>query len=86
MPEETGAIVGDNVNDRISIDPLVCSGKPCIRGTRIMVRNTLGMMAGGHTMEKVLQAYPELTQDDVSAAMEFAIQVMDEDRFTPRAS
>jgi uncharacterized protein (DUF433 family) len=74
------------VNERISIDPLICSGKPCVRGTRIMVRNILGMLAGGYTVERVLEAYPELTREDVSAALEFASQVVDEDRFIPRAS
>lgn len=58
------------MTDRISVDPLVCSGKPCVRGTRIMVKNILGMFAGGYDIPRVLAAYPELTADDVAAALE----------------
>lgn len=68
------------MEDRITVDPEVCSGKPCIRGTRIMVRNILGMIAGGYTIEKVLEAYPELTREDVVAALEYASQVIDEEK------
>ena len=53
------------VSDRISINPEICSGKAHIRGTRIMVKNILGMFAGGYTIERIVDAYPELTQEDV---------------------
>ena len=55
--------------DRIDINPAVCSGKPVIRGTRIMVRNILGMVAGGYSIDKVIESYPELAREDVSAAL-----------------
>jgi uncharacterized protein (DUF433 family) len=58
------------VNDRIAVDPLVCSGKPVIRGTRIMVKNILGLVAGGYSVQRVVQTYPELSEADVSAALE----------------
>lgn len=45
-----------------------------------MVRNILGMVAGGYTVERVLAAYPDLTSEDVSAALEYAAQVIDEDQ------
>ena len=61
--------------DRIDINPAVCGGKPVIRGTRIMVRNILGMFAGGYSTEKVLACYPELSKEDVSAALEYAARV-----------
>lgn len=73
------------MEDRISVDPTVCSGKPCIRGTRIMVKNILGMIAGGYTMEKVLEAYPELTREDVAEALSYASQVIDEEKVVRRA-
>lgn len=73
------------MRDRISVDPQVCSGKPCIRGTRIMVKNILGMIAGGYTLEKILQAYPELTHEDVSEALEYASEVIDEEKVIRRA-
>ena len=68
------------IQDRISIDPQICSGKPCIRGTRIMVKNILGMIAGSYNMDRILQAYPELTCEDVSAALDYASQVIDEEK------
>ncbi len=73
------------MDDRISVDPQVCGGKPCIRGTRIMVRNILGMVAGGYTIDKILQAYPELTHEDVAAALHYASQVIDEEKVIRRA-
>ncbi len=68
------------MEDKIVTDRNICSGKPSIRGTRIMVTNILGMLAGGYTPERVLEAYPELTQPDVSAALEYASDVIDEER------
>jgi len=68
------------MNPWIVSDPNICGGKPTIRGTRIMVRNILGMMAGGYTVEKILSAYPELTQEMVMAALEYAAQVIDEEQ------
>jgi uncharacterized protein (DUF433 family) len=73
------------MEDRISVDPRICSGKPCIRGTRIMVKNILGMIAGGYSIERVLSAYPELTREDVAAALDYAGQVIDEEKVIPRA-
>lgn len=73
------------MEDRISVDPKVCSGKPCIRGTRIMVKNILGMIAGGYTIAKVLEAYPELTREDVAEALNYASQVIDEEKVVRRA-
>lgn len=73
------------MEDRISVDPKICSGKPCIRGTRIMVKNILGMIAGGYTIEKVLEAYPELTREDVTEALNYASQVIDEEKVIRRA-
>ena len=64
--------------DRIEVNPAICSGKPVIRGTRIMVRNILGMVAGGYTVDSILSSYPELDRDDVVAAVQYAAQVVDE--------
>jgi uncharacterized protein (DUF433 family) len=68
------------MNERIAVDPQICSGKPVIRGTRIMVKNILDMVAGGYTLERILQAYPELTREDVSAALEYAAQAVAEEQ------
>ena len=64
--------------DRIEVNPAICSGKPVIRGTRIMVRNILGMVAGGYTVDRIVSSYPELDRDDVIAAVEYAAKVVDE--------
>jgi uncharacterized protein (DUF433 family) len=66
--------------DRIEINSAVCSGKPVIRGTRIMVRNILGMVAGGYSVEKIAESYPELNREDIAAALEYAARVVDEDQ------
>lgn len=66
--------------ERIAINPAICSGKPVIRGTRIMVRNILGMVAGGYTVKRILESYPELTQSDVEAALQYAAHVVDEEQ------
>lgn len=63
--------------DHISVDPEACSGKPHIKGTRILVRNILGMLAGGYDIAKILHAYPELRQEDVVAAIAYAADVLD---------
>ncbi len=73
------------MDDRIVVDSKICSGKPTIRGTRIMVKNILGMVAGGYTMAGIIEAYPELTNNDVTAALEYASQVIDEEKVIPRA-
>jgi uncharacterized protein (DUF433 family) len=64
----------------ITVDPKICAGKPTIRGTRIMVKNILGMIAGGYTMNQVLQAYPELTHEMVDAALHYAVTIIDEEK------
>jgi len=66
--------------DRIEINPAICGGKPVIRGTRIMVRNILGMVAGGYTVQRILEAYPDLTQPDIEAALEYAARIVDEEQ------
>ncbi|MDP1768453.1 MAG: DUF433 domain-containing protein [Nitrospirota bacterium] len=71
--------------ERISIDPHTCSGKPCIRGTRIMVMNILGLIAAGYTHEQILHTYPELAREDIVAALDYVSQVIDEDKVIPRA-
>jgi uncharacterized protein (DUF433 family) len=73
------------MTERIIVDPQICSGKPCIRGTRIMVTTILGMIAGGYAVERVLAAYPELTREDVAAALDYASHVIDEEKVIPRA-
>ena len=60
---------------RISVDPNVCFGKPCIRGTRIWVSLILDMMADGMTIEEILSEYPQLAKDDILAAMAYGAEL-----------
>lgn len=62
--------------DRIVVDPEICSGKPTIRGTRIMVSNILGMFAGGYSINRILKSYPQLSRLDVISAVEYASRVV----------
>ena len=64
--------------ERISVDPEICSGKPCIRGTRIMVKNILGMISGGYDFVRITKAYPELTEEDIREALDYAAYVVDD--------
>lgn len=73
------------MKDWITVDSKVCSGKPVIRGTRIMVKNILGMVAGGYTIERIVHEYPELTQEMVQAALEYAAIVIDEEQVVVHA-
>lgn len=61
--------------DRISIDPNVCFGKPCIRGTRIWVSLILDYLAGGESEEHILKNYPQLTSEDIRACLAYAAEV-----------
>jgi len=58
-----------NLLDRISIDPLVCGGKPCIRGTRIWVSLILDLLADGMSEVDVRSEYPQLEHEDILAAI-----------------
>lgn len=58
--------------DRISIDPRIHHGKPCIKGTRVPASVIVGTIAEGHSPERVLQSWPQLTMEDVTAALWFA--------------
>jgi len=71
---------GKAMNGLIVVDPKICSGKPVIRGTRIMVKNILGMVAGGDNLDQILYSYPELTREMVQAALEYAAAVVNEEQ------
>jgi uncharacterized protein (DUF433 family) len=58
--------------ERITIDPRVMGGKPCIRGIRITVGTITGLLAAGETPESVLALYPSLERDDIYAALAYA--------------
>jgi len=57
---------------RITVDPEICHGKPCIRGLRYPVETILEYLAGGDTIEDLLKAFPDLEREDILACHEFA--------------
>ena len=72
-------------SDRITIDPEVCGGRPCIRGLRIRVKDILDMLAGGSTRGEILADYPYLEDDDITAALEYASRATDHPVITTAA-
>jgi uncharacterized protein (DUF433 family) len=60
--------------DRISVDPAVRFGKPCVRGTRLSVGDVLGYLAGGMSEDEVLADFPQLTREDLRACYAFAAE------------
>jgi len=72
------------MNNRIEVNPEVCHGKPVIRGTRIMVRNILGALAGGDSIKDIIANYPELTLADIKAAIAYAIELVDDTQVSIR--
>jgi len=65
--------------ERITIDPNVCTGKPCIRGLRFPVSRLLGLLATGETKESILRAYPYLESEDIDETLSFAASLAEEE-------
>jgi uncharacterized protein (DUF433 family) len=70
------------MNQRISIDPEVCHGQACIKGTRIPVYQIVGMLANGDTIEDLLAEYPSIARADVLACLDYAAALAEE-QITP---
>ncbi len=60
------------MNDRIEMNPIICHGKPVIRGTRVLVSSILGALGAGDSIEDVLNDYSNITRKDIEAALLFA--------------
>lgn len=67
------------LHERISIDPKICHGQACIRGTRIPVHQIVRMLANGDSIEDLLQEYPSLEKEDILAALQYAADLAEED-------
>lgn len=63
---------------RITLNPAVMGGKPCIRGLRVTVSTILGLLASGHSRERILQAYPYLEPEDIDAVLAYAAWRLEE--------
>jgi uncharacterized protein (DUF433 family) len=65
--------------ERIAVDPQVCSGKPCIKGTRIPVHIILDLLAAGETTEGIKVAYPHIADEDIRACISYAALLTEEE-------
>lgn len=65
--------------ERITVDPNVCMGKPCIRGLRFPVSRLLGILAAGESKEYILNCYPYLESEDIDEALLFASYLAEEE-------
>jgi uncharacterized protein (DUF433 family) len=79
---EENTVSRDELFNRISINPNVCFGKPCINGTRIWVSLILDFLASGMSPEEVLKEYPDLTPLDIQACLAYGAE-MSRERFVP---
>ena len=64
--------------ERISIDPLICHGEACIKGTRIPVHQIVHMLANGDTIEELLEDFPSITKEDILACLEYSAYLAEE--------
>jgi uncharacterized protein (DUF433 family) len=64
------------MNNRISINPDICNGRPVISGTRIPVQTVLEFLGAGDSIEDVLEEYPSLTREDIYACIQYASKLM----------
>jgi uncharacterized protein (DUF433 family) len=74
----------DNLLKRIHVDPKICHGQPCIKGTRIMVYLVLELLAAGVTIEEIIQDhYPQLVKRDVEACLYYTAKLIREAEYVP---
>ena len=71
------------MNDRITIDSNVLSGKPVIRGTRLSVEFIVGLLAQGWTLDDVLKEYDSITREDIQACLAYAHQLLADEKLYP---
>jgi uncharacterized protein (DUF433 family) len=62
-----------NLLNRITVEPVQCGGRPCIRHTRLRVSDILGLLGAGASHQEILEDYPFLEEDDIRAALEYAV-------------
>jgi uncharacterized protein (DUF433 family) len=64
---------------RITVDPRVCTGKPCIRGLRFPVARLLGLLAAGESKDQIIAAYPYLEPEDIDEALKYAASLAEDE-------
>jgi uncharacterized protein (DUF433 family) len=80
-PADDGPIINHmpTAFTRITVNPGVCTGKPCIRGLRFPVSRLLGLLAAGQTREEILKAYPYLESADIDEALAYAASLAEDE-------
>jgi uncharacterized protein (DUF433 family) len=73
----------DTLLSRITIDPAICHGKPCVRGLRYPVENLLELLSSGMTIDEILADYEDLERDDLLAVLSFATRLSRTKRLQP---
>jgi len=68
------------IEERIELDPEICHGKPRIKGTRIIISILLEWLEAGKTFEEILDAYPDLSKEDISATVRYARKSIEEEK------
>ena len=71
------------IEDYITLDPQVCHGQACFKGTRIMVYLVLELLEAGKTPEEILKTYPSITIDSIKAALHFAAELIKTEEYIP---
>jgi uncharacterized protein (DUF433 family) len=66
------------MNNRIFVNPQICHGQACVKGTRIPVHQIVRMLANGDTMDDLLQEYPSLKREDILACLDYAASLAEE--------
>jgi uncharacterized protein (DUF433 family) len=79
-------MTNDELLSRITVDPNICHGQPCVRGLRYPVEFLLELMSGGMTMEKILADYSDLEEDDLRAAFAYGARLSRVKRIEPVAT
>jgi len=64
------------LSERIVVNPKILGGKPVIRGTRIPVYLILELLSAGYNFKRIVRAYPSLTEEDIKAAVNYAVQIV----------
>lgn len=75
--------MAEDWKNRITVDPSVLAGKPIIKGTRISVELVLELLANGWTVETILENYPQLKREDITAALKYATEILKGERVYP---
>lgn len=69
--------------NRITVNPKILAGKPIIKGTRISIELILDLLANGWTTEQILENYPQLKREDITAVLKYATEILKEERVYP---